>query len=107
MLLDQRSPGPPWLPVPPFADVATLVAGGFEGVAVELVAALVFVDPRFEVVSATPWTVLGTFGLRLGAGEVAVPDGARWWAVGVSRLDDGAALSQPWEAFRVRWRLQL
>lgn len=107
MLLERRTPGPPWLPIPPFAERGALILGALVPTPVDIIAALVLVDRAFGLLAATPWTVHGAFGLRLSDASVPVPNGAEWWAVGVTRLDDGPAVQRPWEAFRVSWRLHL
>jgi len=108
MLQHLRSPGPPWLPVPHFADTATLVVGPVPET--RFVAALVLVDRSFRPVSSTPWTASGEFGLRLGASQVAVPSGAQWWAVSVGFTDAPQNLRPvpaPHDVFSVRWGLHL
>lgn len=107
MLMERRTPGPPWLPVPAFAARGTLVMSGLSPTPVDFVAALVMVDRTFGLMSATPWTVHGGFGLRLGEASALVPNGAEWWAVSVTRLNDGPPVERPWDAFRVSWRLHL
>lgn len=107
MLQHRRSPGPPWLPVPHFADTATLTVGPVPNV--RFVAALVMLDRSFRPVSSTPWTTDGGFGLRLGAGISAVPNDAKWWVVSVGFTNSPLNMRRlnPSEVFSVRWGLHL
>jgi len=108
MLFAKRSPGPPWLPIPHFADRATLCFGGFTAGQSSFVAALALVDRSFTVLGSTPWTVDGSFGLVLGAASVGVPNGAEWWAVSIGFIERRPSLSfRRGDLFRVRWSLHL
>lgn len=107
MLARKRTPGPPWLPIPPFADRATVLVGDFGiGQTIDCVAALVLVDRRFAVVSTSPWTLDGRFGNMVARNAVAVPNDAEWWALGCT-VTQGAVDRDPWDIVRVRWGLRL
>lgn len=105
MLLGKRSPGPPWLPIPHFADRATVCVGRLSQPS--FVLALAMVDRGFSPVSVTAWTLDGTFGLRLGEGGAVVPSGAEWWCVSLGFIGARPPLPPAGDLVRVRWRLHL
>lgn len=105
MLVFKRSPAPPWLPIPSFSRTGTVVFSGL--IAPNFVAVLALVDRSFELVSATAWTPLGDFGLRMSTARTAIPNGAEWWALAINPVGDLELPRAPHDVFRVLWELCL